>query len=931
MDEIIVFDTETTTDETQKLTFGVYRYGVEYNGRLSVLAEGIIYADDLPESDPAGYERLRAYVESHAAAVDMRFVGPREPDWRLGFLSRSQFVERWIWDIAYQRKALVVGFNLPFDLSRIAIEVTDARGTFTDGFSFQLWHYNMRPNLRIKHIDSKKSFIGWALSNLPGAPKFRGRFVDLRTLSFALTNVPHSLDSAAKAFHCTTHKSVAEEHGVITPDYIDYCRNDVATTWELYGRVNDEYSRHPIDTPITSIYSPASLAKGYYRAMGVTPPLEKFSIDDETYGIVMSSFFGGRSEVRMRHQDVPVTVLDFTSMYPSVNALMGLWHLITAQDVDVVDSTAEVQELLNTITLEDCFKPETWKGFVGIGRIRPNDDVLPVRAQYGSGPGYNIGINHLTYPDTLWYAIPDLVSSALLAGKRPHIDKAYSFQRRGTEYGLRPVQIHGDVWIEPGGTDFFTWVVEERQRVRGSNPSLGEFLKVLANSGSYGIFAEMVRDDADSEQTVEIFSGPDTPWKARVRHPERPGKYSCPPVATCITAAARLMLAMLERCVTDLGGSWAFCDTDSMAVVMTPDMTPDDIGRIISRFDVLSPYNPDVVPHLVKNEFEGYCYGISSKRYVLFDSERNVIKYSEHGLGHLRGPGPDWKREVWGSILSGFRPEWVDLPAQSQWSVSTPRLYKTLEKWNAGRPYRDRIKPFNFLSACYVRAEHKPRVPKSVGRFQLISGYLGDKDPYAAEWVNKYDPDGPAYKLTPTFEIMNDRIKVVTYGDVLADYVIHPEPKFADSEGNVCGPHTKGQLHRIHVHLGGLDYIGKESNRVDDVQLGLFEPGDVQQRVSATDHHWDQLRPNLFRVLGRYRDGENARLAGLSAREYGRVKSGAVRPHQGVRTALLRMAVDLACRDLRRAPEGIKDARTLFTEWKLEHGIATGKERSSVD
>lgn len=924
MDEILCFDTETTTDETQRLTFGVFRYGVRYNGRLSVLAEGIVYADELPESDPAGFELLKAYATTRAADVDMRFLGPREPDWQLAFLSRAQFVERWIWDVAYQREATVVGFNLPFDLSRLAVGVTDARGAFSDGFSFQLWHYNMRPNLRIKHLDSKKSFIGWALSNIPGAPKFRGKFVDLRTLSFALTNVPHSLRSAAEVFGCTSRKQVAETHGVITTDYIGYCRNDTATTWDLYGKVCDEFALHPIDTPITSIYSPASLAKGYYRAMGVTPPLQKFDIDDEVYGQVMSSFFGGRAEVRIRHEEVPVTLLDFTSMYPTVNALMGLWHLLTAREIQVVDATDSVRELLDSVTLEKCFDRETWSEFVGIARIIPDGDVVPVRAQYGSDSGYNIGINYLSYPDGLWYSIPDLIASVLLSGKRPHVVESIRFVGVGTERGLRQVKLRGDLWVEPSGSDFFTWVIEERQRVRKSNPPLAEFLKVLANSGSYGIFAEMVRDDADTEQTVDVFSAPETPWKARVRHPEKPGRYTWPPVATCITAAARLMLAMLERCVTDLGGTWAFCDTDSMAIVMDDHVNADDIGRIISRFDTLSPYNADVVPHLLKNEFEGFCYGISSKRYVLFDADRNVGKYSEHGLGHLRGPARDWKREVWEHILNGHGPQWLDSPAQSQWSVSTPRLYKTLDRWNSGKPYRERIKPFNFLSAVYVRKEHKPRVPKSIGGFQLISGFLGDHDPYSAVWLNKYDPEGPTYQLSPVFEIFSDKIKVVTYGDVLADYVIHPEPKFADAEGNVCGPHTKGQLHRIHVHLGGMDYIGKESNRVEAVQQGLFEKDELLQRVSATDQRWDQLRPNLVRVLGRYRDAENARLCGLSAREYARVKTGAVRPSQGVRTALMTMAVDLACRDLRRNPTGIKDPRSLLTEWKLEHGRIAG-------
>lgn len=37
------------------------------------------------------------------------------------------------------------------------------------------------------------------------------------------------------------------------------------------------------------------------------------------------------------------------------------------------------------------------------------------------------------------------------------------------------------------------------------------------------------------------------------------------------------MLALLERVVTDQGGSYAFCDTDSMAVVAT------DNGNLVTK------------------------------------------------------------------------------------------------------------------------------------------------------------------------------------------------------------------------------------------------------------------------------------------------------------------------------------------------------------
>lgn len=920
MDEILIFDTETTIDASQRFTFGSFRYAVRYRGKLSVMAEGIIYADDLPTRDPGSYRLLWEYVRRHHANVDMMFTGPREPDWRLGLLSRSEFVEKWVWRVGYMREATIVGFNLPFDLSRLAVDVSDARGNYDGGFSFSLWDYPMRPRLRIKHIDSKKSFIEWSLSNIPEAPKFRGKFVDLRTAVFALTNSAHSLASACDAFKVVNGKYAATEHGVISDEYIDYNRNDVKATAALYDAVCVEHARHPVELPLNKLYSPASLAKAYYRAMGITPPLDKYVVSDTVMGYVMATFYGGRAECMVRRLNVPVTLVDFTSMYPTVNALMRLWGLLTAQRVDVVDASSEVRVMLDTITLEDCFDKSTWTKFVGIARIKPNGDVLPVRAKYGADNAYNIGINHLTTDTDMWYAIPDLVASKIITGKSPEILEAIRFVPTGRDRGLAPVSLRGELDIDPNGDDFFTWVIEKRNEVRKANSALGDFLKVLANSGSYGIFAEMVRGESSGD--VDIYSAADKSWKTRVRNVEKPGRYSYPPIATCITAAARLMLAMLERCVTELGGSWAFCDTDSMAIVRRdPEfehsdisgIRPSDIELIVARFDALSPYRSDAIPHLLKKEFTGWCYGISAKRYVLTDDSGTIVKYSSHGLGHLKGPQRGWESTMWERIVNGRYPvPWIDYPALSQWSVSTPSLYKTMEVWNAGKPYVDRIKPFNFISVAYVRKQHKPQLPRGVKGFQLIHPYI-DKPLEAVDavWHNKYDPDGGGYRVTTDFALFDDRVRVVTYRDVLNDYVVHPERKFSAPDGGVSGAHTVGRLRRQHLTVAGVDYIGKESNRVDESQLGLIGLEDAQLRVTSSDQRWDQLRNGVFFVLRSLTPDE----LGVSRMTWHRWRTGRSRPQLGVRTELIARAVDKACRDLYRSPRLIKDERTLFHEW----------------
>src|SRR5262249_29177136 len=114
-------------------------------------------------------------------------------------------------------------------------------------------------------------------------------------------------------------------------------------------------------------------------------------------------------------------------------------------------------------------------------------------------------------------------------------------------------------------------VIEERKRLPVGEKRLDLFLKVLANSAVYGIYAEMVRQELPQGQhaAVRVYGLDPTSFTANVSAPEDPGEFCFPPLAACITGAARLMLAMLERCVTDAGGTYAFCDTDSMGIVAT--------------------------------------------------------------------------------------------------------------------------------------------------------------------------------------------------------------------------------------------------------------------------------------------------------------------------------------------------------------------------
>src|SRR2546423_7623356 len=64
---ILVFDTETTIDALQRLTFGSYRILERgSDGKTTLLEEGLFHEDALPKSDPTGFATLRSYVKDHS-------------------------------------------------------------------------------------------------------------------------------------------------------------------------------------------------------------------------------------------------------------------------------------------------------------------------------------------------------------------------------------------------------------------------------------------------------------------------------------------------------------------------------------------------------------------------------------------------------------------------------------------------------------------------------------------------------------------------------------------------------------------------------------------------------------------------------------------------------------------------------------------------
>ena len=716
-----------------------------------------------------------------------------------------------------------------------------------------------------------------------------------------LTDRGHSLDSACKAFGVERGKITVDRHGIVTPDYIDYNRRDVEAAAALTFKLLEEYDRFDVELQETQAYSPASLGKAHLRKMGITPILKRQRFEKRYLGYAQSAFFGGRTSAHIRNVPVPIVYTDFLSMYPTVNALMGLWRYLTAAQVSAVSiDIPETVDFLRTITPEKLFEPATWTRLPAFARVIPNGDVLPTRAAYSiESNDYQVGLNHLyagsdAPADALWYALPDLAASVLLTGRIPTIVEAFAIVPKGQLPCLRPITLRGAVPIDPRTQDFFRVVIEERKRL-ANNPALSDeerkrldkALKVLANATSYGIFAEMIRQETTKKMPVTCYGIDSDPFSCEVPNPEHAGEYCFPPLASLITAAARLMLALLERCVTDLGGTYAMEDTDSMAIVATqhgglvesPGGTDRKRGKpavlalpwaqvdaIATRFEALNPYDRAAIPgSLLKIEDDNFdpktkrqrqlwCLAISAKRYTLFlcdrDGEPALLRegvnnkedrYSEHGLGHLLNPtvpGSDdraWIAQAWLSIvrqslgLPAKAPRFGKRVAVGRTTVSSPAVMKPLRTLNDSKPYAKQIKPFNFILGCHVRKLGHP-IGVTAERFHLIAPYETDPRKWEAmRWIDQYSKPVKCYRISTSAQHgSRTTARVKSYGDVLREYEYHPEAKCADANGAPCGKQTIGLLGRRHIAMDGFTYIGKESNKLEEVEeQSLFDPADV--------------------------------------------------------------------------------------------------------
>jgi hypothetical protein len=908
-DRVLVFDTETTVDAAQRILFGFFRL---YE-RDRLIREGIIVADVLD------HESMIAIAEYRAKC-------------RLPIYSRERFVEEVFYPEVYNEGTLCVGFNLPFDLSRIAIHGGCGRGENHRKFRIKLtqrvrWH-----DLRIESASNRAAFIGFVPKRKLfdwEKPFFAGRFLDLSTLSGAFSGKRHSLRSAGKSFRAFTRKMKAPELGTVDRKSLLYGRQDVRATWALFKALRAEYVRHPFATftnerrkpkigrYMGQLYSSASIAKQYLRLLGIAPLLAKEPrFRRQHLGKGAASYFGGRADVRVRKLDLPVRVVDFTAMYASIFCLQRLHKLLGAPRLGVEVATAEIRGLVGQMASDNrlamLYDPATWLRLNCLVLVDTNWAILPVRMREADKEPYTIAVTYLQTVEGRWYTLSDVLASVVLGGPAPKVRRAMRFVPKG-RHRTKSTLFRGKVLMRSNEA-FFKQIVEERQiakRQSKDDPDLAGLdmgLKQMAASGAYGIYAEINVSPTDPDEALPGNVYSDICYPSQKVHDEKPGAFTNPILASLVTGGARLMLAMLECEVNRRGGSFAFCDTDSLAIVCgdgcpaeIPCLSESAIGEIIERFDALSPYDRGKVEHLLKLEYPDVsdlrCFAVSAKRYVLYrwrpGRRIQIVKASESALGAIIGRSryestPKLARRIWLAILmQNFNVNAqqqrrakplidFDVPLRRKFPISQPSILKRLNAYNKTRAYDHRVKPFGFVQSVIPATTIGAAKPLPFAPFE--ADLARSK---RLPWVDFNT--GNALRLDWHGSHLDGTLEVMRLQNYIEGYHRHPEAKAADRDGNPAGPDTVGLLGRLRVRSGKPARIGKEVDRLDEEEGAALEP---EQPI---EYERDDLTGHIA-YLAQFPQKVIAGEIGMSERRWRDIRQGRTTPRASTATQIARVA-----------------------------------------
>jgi hypothetical protein len=864
-DWTLVFDTETTADLSLRLRVGAY----ETRCLERRVETGLFYDPDV--------------ITDQELELLMRYAA----EGGLRLRSRDEFVDEVFFPVAVDRRGLVIGANLPFDLTRLAIDHGPAKRnkTMRGGFSLVLSHNPRRPDIQVKRVGARATLIRFTIPGGKSAEKrnreqggnaadHRGYFIDVLGLGAALLGETKKLGRLADDLDTETRKRDVDRHGEpLTVEYLDYLLADVQVTWECHLALRDRYQALNLtETPLYAVHSEASIGKAYLKQIGLRPWREcQPGVPDWLVATIMETYYGGRTECKIRRLPVTGLYFDFLAQYPTVFVLLKLWPFLTAQRISWQDEPPEqVQALLERVSANDVLKPDLWQSLHVLCLVEPDGNRWPTRARY-NGRTHNVALVDRTDELRQWYTLGDCIASKLETGKAPRVVRVLRFSPLGPQPGLRPITLPGGLEVDPYNDDLIKALVEQRARVkrlRDEAKAAGDLelerrldavqlgMKIAANATAYGIPIELNITEHRRQVGLTVYRPDGSSFHTEARRTEEPGTWFHPLLATLVAAGGRLLLAAAIAPFREAGGGYVFCDTDSLFLPATrtgdgnegaPTLTWTDAISTADRFLLLNPYDANVIPgSILELEPENHdpetgdlrelnCLSLAAKRYALYTrgpaGQPQIVghsgkrKRSEHGLGHLvppRGMEAETFHDRWWEHLlcrelgiDDPEPDWFGDIALGQLSVTSPHTEAAFRAFNASLPYEESVRPWNFCSLVHVTR----RARAVTGIRCLVAPYERDTSKLAEiDWFDRNDRTHQPYTISAseTVEIEDDRIPVQTYRDYFEEYRLHPEAKALASDGKPCHPWTKGALHPPRVRATRVARVGKEANPIAD-------------------------------------------------------------------------------------------------------------------
>jgi hypothetical protein len=262
-------------------------------------------------------------------------------------------------------------------------------------------------------------------------------------------------------------------------------------------------------------------------------------------------------------------------------------------------------------------------------------------------------------------------------------------------------------------------------------------------------------------------------------------------------------------------------------------------SAIAGDFNKLNPYDPELVPEILKIEDVNYVdcnpqkpirqlfgYAISAKRYALYSQTEigiQIEKASGHGLGYLFSAKeggkeknadeetPQWVMEAWEFLmrrvlrLASKDPDWLNLPAMMRMVVTTPNVFRQRRpEW---------LGPFNFflfpmLSETFFG--YPAGFDKS--NFVFITPYESDRKKWdSLKGINLVD--GRQYQIAMQPSPNQDKVLPESLKILLRTYPTKLETKSLAPDGSPCTGMTHGLLRRATINANNLVPVGKETDR----------------------------------------------------------------------------------------------------------------------